>query len=202
MGDRAAAVAAGIGYVPADRSADGCFPAHDALRNASASMLDHLAEFGWLSRRDRICRASRSADRCSLTPNEPWRSIDEFSGGNQQKVLLARNLAVVDIKALVLVEPTRGVDVGARDIIHDRSLGPPQKGWQSRWSRPIWRNSTSLSHRIAIVRDRRLTTELPRLSSPAAVAKRHAGRESMKMQLASRLEIVRGDCRFHLGVWR
>ena len=40
MGDRAAAVAAGIGYVPADRSADGLFPGHDALRNASASILD------------------------------------------------------------------------------------------------------------------------------------------------------------------
>ena len=103
-------------------------------------------------------------------PNQPRRLIDEFSGGNQQKVLLARNLAVVDIKALVLVEPTRGVDVGARDIIHDRILKAAAEGLAIALVSTDLEELTSLSHRIAIVRDRRLTTELPRLSSPAAVA--------------------------------
>lgn len=170
MGDRAAAVAAGIGYVPADRSVDGLFPGHDALRNASASILDHLTKFGLLSRRAKSIRLSAALTDVSLMPNQPRRLIDEFSGGNQQKVLLARNLAVVDIKALVLVEPTRGVDVGARDIIHDRILKAAAEGLAIALVSTDLEELTSLSHRIAIVRDRRLTTELPRLSSPAAVA--------------------------------
>jgi ribose transport system ATP-binding protein/rhamnose transport system ATP-binding protein len=170
MGDRAAAVAAGIGYVPADRSVDGLFPGHNALRNASASVLDHLTKFGLLSRRAESIRLSAALTDVSLTPNQPQRLIDEFSGGNQQKVLLARNLAVVDIKALVLVEPTRGVDVGARDIIHDRILKAAAEGLAVVLVSTDLEELTSLSHRVAIVRDRRLTTELPRLSSPAAVA--------------------------------
>ena len=169
-GDRATAVAAGIGYVPADRSVDGLFPGHDALRNASASVLDHLTKFGLLSRRAESIRLSAALTDVSLTPNQPRRLIDEFSGGNQQKVLLARNLAVADIKALVLVEPTRGVDVGARDIIHDRILMAAAEGLAVVLVSTDLEELTSLSHRVAIVRDRRLTTELPRLSSPAAVA--------------------------------
>jgi len=170
MGDRAAAVAAGIGYVPADRSVDGLFPGHDALRNASASILEHLTKFGLLSSRAESIRLSAALTDVSLSPNQPWRLIDEFSGGNQQKVLLARNLAVVDVKALVLVEPTRGVDVGARDIIHDRILKAAAAGLAIALISTDLEELTSLSHRIAIVRDRRLTAELPRLSSPAAVA--------------------------------
>ena len=106
---------------------DGLFPGHDALRNGSASILDHLTKFGLLSRRAKSIRLSAALTDVSLMPNQPRRLIDEFSGGNQQKVLLARNLAVVDIKALVLVEPTRGVDVGARDI-HDRILKAAAEG--------------------------------------------------------------------------
>jgi ABC-type sugar transport system ATPase subunit len=169
-GDRATAVAAGIGYVPADRSVDGLFPGHDALRNASASVLDHLTKFGLLSRSAESIRLSAALTNVSLTPNQPRRLIDEFSGGNQQKVLLARNLAVADIKALVLVEPTRGVDVGARDIIHDRILMAAAEGLAVVLVSTDLEELTSLSHRVAIIRDRRLTTELPRLSSPAAVA--------------------------------
>jgi ABC-type sugar transport system ATPase subunit len=170
MGDRAAAVAAGIGYVPADRSADGLFPGHDALRNASASILDHLTKFGLLSRSAESIRLTAALTDVSLLPNQPRRLIEEFSGGNQQKVLLARNLAVVDIKALVLVEPTRGVDVGARDIIHNRILKAAAEGLAIALISTDLEELTSLSHRIAIVRDHRLTAELPRLSSPADVA--------------------------------
>jgi ABC-type sugar transport system ATPase subunit len=170
MGARAAALAAGIGYVPPDRAANGLFPGHTALRNASASVLAHLSRFGWLSLRQEQIRLSKSLADASLTPNEPRRLIDEFSGGNQQKVLLARNLAVADVKALILVEPTRGVDVGARDIIHDKIIRAAAAGLAIALVSTDLEELTSLSHRIAIVRNRRLVEELPRFSSPAAVA--------------------------------
>jgi ABC-type sugar transport system ATPase subunit len=170
MGDRAAALAAGIGYVPADRSIDGLFPGHSAIRNASASILNHLTRFGWLSQRAEVIRLSQPLSDISLSPKEPWRLIDEFSGGNQQKVLLVRNLAAVDVKALVLVEPTRGVDVGAREIIHDKIIRAANEGLAIALVSTDLEELTSLSHRIAVVRNRRLAAELPRFSSPAAVA--------------------------------
>jgi ABC-type sugar transport system ATPase subunit len=175
MGDRAVAVAAGIGYVPPDRIADGLFPGQMALRNASASALAHLGRFGWLNQRMEFTRLSRVLSAVTLTPNEPWRVIEEFSGGNQQKVLLARNLAVIEVKALVLVEPTRGVDVGAREIIHEEIVRAARNGLAIALVSTDLEELTSLSHRIAIVRGRRIVEELPRFSSPAAVAKAMLG---------------------------
>ncbi len=175
MGDRTAAVAAGIGYVPPDRIADGLFPGQTALRNASASVLAHLGRFGWLSQRTEYARLSRVFSGVTLTPNEPWRVVEEFSGGNQQKVLLARNLAVINVKALVLVEPTRGVDVGAREIIHEEIVRAARNGLAIALVSTDLEELTSLSHRIAIVRGGRIVEELPRFSSPAAVTKAMLG---------------------------
>lgn len=111
----------------------------------------------------------------TLTPNEPWRVVEEFSGGNQQKVLLARNLAVINVKALVLVEPTRGVDVGAREIIHEEIVRAARNGLAIALVSTDLEELTSLSHRIAIVRGGRIVEELPRFSSPAAVTKAMLG---------------------------
>jgi ABC-type sugar transport system ATPase subunit len=175
LGDRVAAVGAGIGYVPPDRAANGLFPRHIALLNASASILGHLSRFGWISKRQEFARLAQVLAHVRLTPNEPWRLIEEFSGGNQQKVLLARNLALVGIKALVLVEPTRGVDVGARDIIHEQIVDAARSGSAIVLVSTDLEELTSLSHRIVIVRGRRIAAELPHLSTPSDVAKAMLG---------------------------
>jgi ABC-type sugar transport system ATPase subunit len=175
LGDRAAAVSAGIGSVPPNRIANGLFPRHIALLNASASILAHLSRFGWINRRKEIARLSQVLANVRLTPNEPWRLIEEFSGGNQQKILLARNLALVGIKALVLVEPTRGVDVGARDVIHEQIMAAARNGSAIALVSTDLEELTSLSHRIVIVRGRRIATELPHLSTPSVVAKAMLG---------------------------
>jgi ABC-type sugar transport system ATPase subunit len=175
LGDRPAAVAAGIGYVPPDRVANGLFPRQIALFNASASILHHLGRFGWIRRRKEWARLAQVLANVRLTPNEPWRLIEEFSGGNQQKVLLARNLALVDIKALILVEPTRGVDVGARDSIHEQIVRAARNGSAIVLVSTDLEELTSLAHRIAIVRGRRIAAELPHLSTPSDVAKAMLG---------------------------
>lgn len=168
-GDRTAAVEAGIGYVPPDRAANGLFPGHTAVRNASASILAHLGRFGWLDRRLEVTRLSPVLSGLKLMPNEPGRLIEEFSGGNQQKILLARNLAVLNVKALILVEPTRGVDVAAREVIHEEIVRAARTGLAIVLVSTDLEELTSLSHRIEIVRGHRIVEELPRFSSPAAV---------------------------------
>jgi ribose transport system ATP-binding protein len=112
------AIAAGIGFLPADRQREGAFMVRPVAQNLAAPSWPELAHAGivtaasegavWRRWRDEL-RVRASADG--------GRPIATLSGGNQQKVLLARWLQR-DCPALVLVEPTRGVDVGAREEIY------------------------------------------------------------------------------------
>ena len=115
-GDPHAAVNAGIAYVPADR-ADATMPRAPVRENLT---LADLAPF-WRGGRLRRGAEQRESERWIRTldvrPAHPERSIAELSGGNQQKVVLARWLRTAP-SVLVLDEPTQGVDVGSKADIH------------------------------------------------------------------------------------
>jgi ABC-type sugar transport system ATPase subunit len=106
----------GLGFVPEERQAQGLFLSQDVTINVSVLRLRSLRRAGWLSGvRERSFAAqamSRFVFRRALS--EP---VTALSGGNQQKVLLARTLASTP-RVLILDEPTRGIDVGARAEIY------------------------------------------------------------------------------------
>ena len=110
-----AGVHAGVGFLPADRKAGGAFMVRPVMENVAVASWSRLASFGQLiSRRSEVRAYRRWHDKLSIrSRNDPRQTMGTLSGGNQQKVLLGRWLERSS-KVLVLIEPTRGVDVGAR----------------------------------------------------------------------------------------
>ncbi|MFI6252622.1 sugar ABC transporter ATP-binding protein [Streptomyces sp. NPDC051016] len=108
-----AAVRAGIGLAPEERKAQGLLMLESVTSNVSISTLSRFARAGWLDRRTERAAAHRAVRELSLRPDNPDAAIRTLSGGNQQKAVLARWL-LRGCKVLLLDEPTRGVDIGAR----------------------------------------------------------------------------------------
>ncbi|CAN5566322.1 sugar ABC transporter ATP-binding protein [soil metagenome] len=115
------AISRGVGFLPADRKAGGAFMVRPVAENVAAASWANMATLGWLNDRTEARAFHRWRDALAIrSRDDPRQAMGTLSGGNQQKVLLARWLER-DSRALVLIEPTRGVDVGARADIY-RSL--------------------------------------------------------------------------------
>lgn len=113
-----AAIREGIGFLPADRKHDAIFPVRSVAENLAAPSWPRLSSKGFLTGKVDARAYRRWHEPLNIrSRNDPAQTISTLSGGNQQKVLLGRWLEQgSDI--LVLSEPTRGVDVGARQDIY------------------------------------------------------------------------------------
>ncbi|WP_410582913.1 sugar ABC transporter ATP-binding protein [Amycolatopsis sp. lyj-108] len=112
-GSVSAAVKAGIGLAPEERKSQGLLLDLPVVHNVTLASLSKYATFGFTERGRELDDAGESLRRLDLRPADPHRIIRTLSGGNQQKAVLARWL-VRGCRVLLLDEPTRGVDVGAR----------------------------------------------------------------------------------------
>ncbi|MYQ48959.1 ATP-binding cassette domain-containing protein [Streptomyces sp. SID4985] len=108
-----AAVRAGIGLAPEERKAQALLMLESVTRNVSVSSLSRFARGGWIDRNAERSAARAATRELSLRPDNPAVPVRTLSGGNQQKAVLARWL-LRGCRVLLLDEPTRGVDVGAR----------------------------------------------------------------------------------------
>jgi ABC-type sugar transport system ATPase subunit len=115
--DPAAAIAAGLAYLPEDRKAQGLALRMTVAENTLAAVIPRHCTFGFHRPGPGRGLVARLVAALQVHPPEPSREAATLSGGNQQKVLLAKWLAT-DPEVLVLDEPTRGVDVGAKAVIH------------------------------------------------------------------------------------
>lgn len=113
------AIRRGFLYLPADRKDEGLMMMRPVRENVSLAALDADAlNSGWfLDRGAERLRVAEIAQRLSLSPNRPEHAADRFSGGNQQKIMLARSLTRV-FRLVAFDEPTVGVDVGTRAAIY------------------------------------------------------------------------------------
>ncbi|MFF4574521.1 sugar ABC transporter ATP-binding protein [Streptomyces sp. NPDC001410] len=108
-----AAVRAGLGLAPEERKAQALLMLESVTRNVSVSSLSRFSRAGWIDRRAERGAARAATRELSLRPDNPDVPVRTLSGGNQQKAVLARWL-LRGCRVLLLDEPTRGVDVGAR----------------------------------------------------------------------------------------
>jgi ribose transport system ATP-binding protein len=111
------AIAAGLFLVPEDRRIEGLLLAESVRRNISLASLDFISRCGIVRRRDERALAERMCRQLTIRTAGIDKTVGLLSGGNQQKVVLAKWLARQP-KLLILDEPTRGVDVGAKSEIY------------------------------------------------------------------------------------
>lgn len=108
----------GIGYLPADRQRLGSFPVRSVAENLAVRSWKRMGKFGFVNRLLEHQAFNRWAEALRIVSRGSTQTISTLSGGNQQKVLLARWFEA-GVNILLLVEPTRGVDVGARRDIYE-----------------------------------------------------------------------------------
>ncbi|MDR0960596.1 MAG: sugar ABC transporter ATP-binding protein [Propionibacteriaceae bacterium] len=116
-GSTSAAVAAGMGLAPEERKSQGLILDEPIYRNVTLPSFPRFAHAGVVSETSERAAATRETTAVRLDPPGVTRPVRTLSGGNQQKVMLARWL-VQGCRVLLLDEPTRGVDVGARAEIY------------------------------------------------------------------------------------
>ena len=108
----------GLGLVPEDRRNAGIFPQLDVEHNMSIAVLDRFTRYGCLLKQQLEKQVDTLVQRLAIRTPSSQQLIAKLSGGNQQKILIARWLIKEDLRILFIDEPTRGIDVGAKAEIY------------------------------------------------------------------------------------
>lgn len=156
-----AAMRAGIVYLSEDRKGEGLLLDHPIAENIILSILDRLGRFGFVKRQavDEAARVGMADLRVKAPAGSAWAS--SLSGGNQQKVILARLLAT-RARVFILDEPTRGVDIGAKAEIYKIINGLTDAGCGVILISSELPEVLGLADRIALFRDGRVASTLDR----------------------------------------
>ena len=117
-GGAAGRIRAGVALLPEDRKVEGIVPEMSVRDNIILAALPRISRGGFLSRRKQSQIVEVFMRRLRIKASSPDQPVSELSGGNQQKVLLAR-LLCLNPKVILLDEPTRGVDVGAKAEVQE-----------------------------------------------------------------------------------
>jgi ribose transport system ATP-binding protein len=157
--DPAAAIAANVALVPEDRKGAGGILSMDILDNGTLPRLSSFATLGWLHQRSRRDAVSTATGSVSLRSRGLKQSMETLSGGNQQKVVFARWL-VGSVDVLLLDEPTRGVDVGARSEIYRIITDLAAQGMAVIMASSDMPEILKLSHRALVLKEGRVVGEL------------------------------------------
>jgi len=126
-GSDAVRVHGSVSYVSGDRQGEGLFPLWSVGRNLTIGSLARLARHGWVSRQGEREEARHWRDDLAIRTPDVEDSILSLSGGNQQKVLIARGLAS-GAEILLLDDPMRGVDVGTKREMFEEIRGEAAQG--------------------------------------------------------------------------
>ncbi len=154
------AIRAGVGYTSEDRKTFGIVPDMSVRDNLTLALLPALSRNGIVEREEQDRVVDRFIERLGIKTSGPDQPIRELSGGNQQKVLLARALAL-EPRLLILDEPTRGIDVGAKAEIQRLINELADDGLGVLMISSELEEITEGSDRVVVLRDGRTVAELP-----------------------------------------
>jgi rhamnose transport system ATP-binding protein len=173
-----AAARTGIALLPGNRKAQGVFGIKSIAFNISVAHLHLLRRLRlWVDRRREQQVATDLIKRIAIKAPGPQTPVNALSGGNQQKVVLARQL-VERPGVLVLEEPTQGVDVGAKEEIHKQILALADQGTAVLVVSSDLLEVLELADRVLVVRAGTIVAEFGRGASQADVLAAAAGDES------------------------
>ena len=113
----ATSIQRGLAFLSEDRRSEGIFPKLSVRANLTAAVLPRISRFGIVSRRRQTALVTQYIRELGIKTAGPEALISELSGGNQQKVLIGRALAT-EPQVVMLDDPTRGIDVGAKAEVH------------------------------------------------------------------------------------
>jgi ABC-type sugar transport system ATPase subunit len=163
------AIGHGVVYVTEDRKGRGILPLMPARQNLTLASLDRYQRRGWLSATAEGTAAAGAARQCDVRAASLDQPASTLSGGNQQKLLLGRFL-LTRPSVLILDEPTRGVDVGARAEIYALMNRLCADGLAIVMISSDLPELLGMSDRVVVMREGRVTGELDRASAtPEAV---------------------------------
>jgi ribose transport system ATP-binding protein len=110
-------ISQGVGYISEDRQGEGLALAMPIADNITMTRMSALSRFGWISRARQRKQAEKWASRIAIRTHDVMEKVRRLSGGNQQKVALAR-LLHQNVDILLLDEPTRGIDIGSKAQVY------------------------------------------------------------------------------------
>jgi ABC-type sugar transport system ATPase subunit len=113
-----ASIKSGIVYLPENRKEEGIFPDHSLVFNSTISVLEKFKSYGLLNLNKEATSAEGKFNELNVKRRSSDQEIKNLSGGNQQKVLLARIL-MTDPSVILMDDPTRGIDIGSKEEIYE-----------------------------------------------------------------------------------
>ncbi|MFO1055681.1 MAG: sugar ABC transporter ATP-binding protein [Dongiaceae bacterium] len=164
IGSPIAAKRLGIAYVPEDRGTQGLVRPMALRENVSLAVIEKLLRGPFIDRGAEARLAEDSVRKFNIRASGIGQIVNKLSGGNQQKVVLGKWLAT-EPKVLILDEPTRGIDVGAKAEIHRLMSELAQQGLAILMISSELTEVLGMSDRILVMREGRLAGEFPRAAA-------------------------------------
>lgn len=150
-----------IGLVPEDRKRQGLVLMMNIKENTTLASLKHLTKFGKLNRRREVSIAQEYVKKLRIATPGIYEAAENLSGGNQQKVVLGKWLCA-DCQLLIIDEPTRGIDVGAKVEIYELMKELVEKGLGILMISSEMPELMGICDRIAVMHEGRIAGELKR----------------------------------------
>jgi rhamnose transport system ATP-binding protein len=154
-----AAMKLGIGYLPEDRQEQGLILDWELDKNISLTSLDKISQYSFIDRKKEKSMAKRLAELVNVKARSIFNLAKELSGGNQQKIVVAK-LLTSDLKVIILDEPTKGVDVGAKSAIFKIMADLAAQGYAIIMVSSEMPEVLGMGDRILVMRNGEITKEM------------------------------------------
>ncbi len=161
-------LAHGITHIPEDRHARGLVLDYSIADNLILGRQKQFSSSGSINRARTLAFAEARIKAFDIRPTDPMTPARTLSGGNQQKIVVAREMPA-DFRVLLAAQPTRGVDVGAIEFIHDQLRAARRAGKAILLVSAELHEILALSDRVAVMYRGRIVTEMPRAEASAEV---------------------------------
>lgn len=148
----------GIGYLPEDRQEQGLILDWELDKNISLSALDKISNKFWINKEKEQSMAKTLADKVNVKARSIFNLAKQLSGGNQQKVVVAK-LLTSDLKVIIMDEPTKGVDVGAKSAIFEIMSELAAQGYAIIMVSSEMPEVLGMSDRLLVMRNGMITAE-------------------------------------------